>query len=68
MYCDIISQAFEMLCLEAKLELWFNFVNECAWQYCEAGVYGGRRFGWIFLPLSFVKKKRRKESQILHLN
>ena len=21
---------------EAKLELWFNFVNECAWQYCEA--------------------------------
>ena len=22
---------------EAKLELWFNFVNECAWQYCEVG-------------------------------
>ena len=20
---------------QAKLELWFNFVNECAWQYCE---------------------------------
>ena len=21
---------------EAKLELWFHFVNECCWQYCEA--------------------------------
>ncbi|CAJ1393162.1 unnamed protein product [Effrenium voratum] len=21
---------------EPKLELWFNFTNECAWQYCEA--------------------------------
>jgi len=29
---------------EAKLELWFNFVNECAWQYCEAETLQRRYF------------------------
>lgn len=29
---------------EAKLELWFNFVNECAWQYCEAESHRRRYF------------------------
>eukprot|EP00931_Biecheleriopsis_adriatica_P005541 TRINITY_DN107040_c0_g1_i1.p1 TRINITY_DN107040_c0_g1~~TRINITY_DN107040_c0_g1_i1.p1 ORF type:complete len:428 (-),score=103.32 TRINITY_DN107040_c0_g1_i1:66-1325(-) len=29
---------------EEKLELWFNFINECAWQYCEAETKARRYF------------------------
>ncbi|CAK0877219.1 unnamed protein product [Prorocentrum cordatum] len=29
---------------EAKLERWLNFVNECAWQYCEAASKGAGAF------------------------
>ena len=45
---------------EAKLELWFNFVNECAWQYCEVGTQNSN-----ILHLSFASFWERCEAETL---